>query len=94
MQPIPWSARLRIAPDQLSTELDEEVVILSFKGGKYFGLSEVGARVWKVLRDSPLLGEIRDRLVAEYDVDQKRCEKDLLNLVKDLRTHGIVEIVD
>jgi hypothetical protein len=79
------------SPDHLSSNLAGEVVILSLDRGLYYGLDEVGARIWEMLSDTPVTPEqICDRLETEYDVDRATLESDVLNLLEDLHAEGIV----
>lgn len=82
------------ATDQVSTSLRDEVVILGLSDGVYYGLNEVGARVWALVREPMTVGQIRSVVVAEFDVDPDRALSDVLALLDDLVRHGLVEIRD
>jgi hypothetical protein len=38
------------AKDQVSSDLGDEVAILDLKGGTYYGLDAVGARIWNLIQ--------------------------------------------
>ena len=80
--------------DLISRDLDGEAVILNLESGKYFGLNEVGARIWSLLKESKSVKEILDTLLNEYDVEAERCEHELLTLLNDLSENGLIEIKD
>lgn len=80
--------------NQVSCPLQDEVAILDLAAGVYYSLDPVGARVWELLAAPRSVGAIRDALVAEYDVEPARCERDLLELLRDLARAGLVEIRD
>ena len=80
------------AREQVSSELAGEIVILNLNAGVYHGLEGTGARVWQLIQQPRKVGEIRDLLVEEYDVEADRCERDLLELLEDLAHHGLLEI--
>ena len=80
--------------EQVSSELSGEVVILNLKAGVYHGLDATGARVWELLQQPRKVAEIRDVLLAEYDVEPERCERDLLELLADLAGNGLLEITN
>lgn len=69
-------------------------MILNFDEGVYYGLEKVGARVWEMVRSPVPLAEIRDTIVAEFDVDPDRCEADLQNLLTELAEAGLIEVAD
>ena len=79
-------------PDQVSTNLEDEAVILHLKDGIYFGLNQVGSRIWNLLEVSRTVGEIRDIILEEYEVEPAQCEGDLLKLLKELHDRGLIEI--
>jgi hypothetical protein len=78
--------------DIVFSNLADEVVILDLKSGVYHGLEAVGARVWELMAEPRPLREVRDVLLDEYDVDAGQCESDLLRLIEELKSHGLVEI--
>lgn len=78
--------------NQLSADLSGEAAILHVPNGTYFGLDEVGARVWSLLQQPRTLGEVRDALLADYDVEAERCERDLIELIGRLAEHGLVDV--
>ena len=77
--------------DQVSSELASDVVILDLKGGTYHGLNSTGARIWALLAKPRSVGEIRDTILREYDVEPDCCERDLLSLLDLLASKGLVE---
>ena len=76
--------------DHLSSNLAGEEVILSLETGVYYGLDEVGARIYALLSETTTARAICDRLEAEYDVDRETMEADVLDLIQALRREGIV----
>lgn len=80
------------APDQVSTQLEGQVVILNLKSGGYFGLSAVGARIWQLLEKPIEVRRIRDTILAEYQIDAERCEKDILSILDNMQQAGLIEI--
>ncbi len=78
------------APEQISCPLGEEAAILNLKNSVYYGMNPVGARVWVLLKQPKSVTELRDVLLEEYEVDQERCEKDLLALLGTMRDEGLI----
>lgn len=79
---------------QAATEVGGEAVILDFDAGIYYGLDHVGARIWQLLQTPTTVTELRDTIVAEYAVEPDRCEKDLLALLGELETAGLIDVAD
>jgi hypothetical protein len=86
-------ATVRIADDVISRVLEGEAVILGLGTGTYFGLDEVGTRIWQLIEERGRVTEILARLVEEYDVEPEQCERDLLRLLGELKCRGLIALV-
>jgi len=80
------------AAEQVSCPLGDEAAILNLKNTVYYGLDPVGARIWTLLQQKRSVGELRDLLVEEYDVEAERCERDLLDLLEKMRAEGLIQV--
>jgi Coenzyme PQQ synthesis protein D (PqqD) len=80
--------------EQASADLGDEAAILNLKDGVYYGLDPVGARIWKLIQTPKTVRALRDTLLAEYDVDADRCERDLIALLQQLAQCQLIDIVD
>lgn len=88
------SSTVVAAPDQISSSLGQEAVILQLTQGMYYGLDEVGARIWEMLKEPRSVREIRDSIVAEYDVAPETAARDLIGLLTELARRGLIEVRD
>ena len=84
----------RGSPDVLVNVIDGESVLLNLKSESYFGLDEVGTRMWQVLSESDRSRPPTKPCSAKYDVEPEQLERDLENLIEQLREHGLVETTD
>jgi hypothetical protein len=89
---ISLGTKASVPAEVLIQELQGESVLLNMGTGRYFGLDEVGTRMWAVLTTAESLQAAYDTLLAEYDADGQRLESDLRNLVEKLVEYGLVEI--
>ncbi len=89
---IPDSATIVAAADLLVSEFESELVVLNLRDGVYYGLQDVGVRIWTLLQEPVTVMAVRDTLVSEYDVEPSRCERDLRALLKELASRGLIEI--
>lgn len=67
-------SRVVATKEQVSSVLAGEAVILDLKSGVYYGLNDVGARIWNLLQEPRKVDEIRDTLLAEYSVEPEQCD--------------------
>ena len=81
-----------VSPQQVSTSLNNDVVILGAEAGQYFGLDEVGARIWELVQAPVLVSAICETVCAEYEVAPENCERDVLELLADLRAKGLLDV--
>lgn len=88
-----WSI-IVAASDQVSCNLAGEAVILNLKNGVYYGLDPIGARIWDLIQEPMTVNEIRDVILKEHDVEPDRCERELLALLQELATVGLIEVRD
>ena len=72
-------------------ELDGEAVLLDLESEAYFGLDEVGTRIWSLLEAERPLAEVHRLLLAEYEVGAEELWGDLVGLVGRLLAAGLVE---
>ncbi|HEY0160900.1 MAG TPA: PqqD family peptide modification chaperone [Thermoanaerobaculia bacterium] len=80
------------APDQLSTNVNGQVIIAGLRKGNYYALDSVGARVWELVQ-APIATRELGRLIAEeYQVSEERCEADLLELLDSMARQGLLEV--
>ena len=89
---IPFSTRISIPPDILVSALAGESVLLNLKSEKYFGLDEVGTRMWGALTSSSSIQDAYETLLAEYDVEAERLRHDLSDLIEKLVEHELIEV--
>jgi hypothetical protein len=80
--------------NQLSSELGDEAVILNLDSGTYYGLNEVGARVWELVQQPRSFSELHQALLEEYDVHSDACKQDLVEVLLDLQRANLVEVSD
>jgi hypothetical protein len=78
--------------DLASCDLAGEAAILDLKSGVYYGLDAVAASIWNLIREPKTVGDIRDAVLSEYDVEPDRCEQDLLAWLQQMADAGLVEI--
>jgi hypothetical protein len=69
------------------------MVVLHMKDGLYYQLNEVGLLVWTKISEAPhRVGDLVKSIVEEYDVEEARCEADVVSLIEDMLRRRLVEI--
>ncbi len=85
---------LRRKQDQLFSEIDGEVVMLSVENSEYYGMDKVGSRIWQLIEKPISLKELIGMLLDEYEVTEEQCTKDTLMFLEQLMEKDLVEISD
>jgi Coenzyme PQQ synthesis protein D (PqqD) len=78
--------------DHVSCALGEESAILNMSNSVYYGMNAVGTRVWNLVQQPKSVREIRDRIADEYDVTPEQCDRDLLQLLEQMKAEGLIEL--
>jgi len=82
-----------VVPERvLFQDLDGEGVLLDLATETYYGLDDVGTRIWSVLTAAPTIEVGLASLIAEYAVAEDVLRRDVASLVGSLLERGLVEI--
>lgn len=83
----------KIMPDVLSQNVSGETVLLDLKGENYFGLDEVGTRIWQLLQEDGNLQSVLEKMLEEYNVTEDQIGMDIEQLITNLNEAGLIEII-
>lgn len=86
-----FSQRVVVAENILMRELDGESVILDLSSENYFGLDEIGTRMWQILVSSGSIQDAYEILLQEYEVDPEQLQLDVQELVSQLIESGLMQ---
>jgi len=89
---IQQDQKVIISPEVLFLEVSGEIVLLDLASESYFGLDEIGARIWALLNEEKSVGQIVEVLLEEYEVDRARLEGDVNELLENLLEAGLIKI--
>lgn len=83
---------ITLSPDVISQEVSGETVLLDLQSENYFGLDEVGTRIWQLIKETSDLEAIYHTLLAEYEVSEERLQGDLKALLAEISSLGLVTL--
>ena len=84
-------AEFTVSSNVLFQELDGDIILLDMAHGVYFGLDEVGARMWTLLAESGDRATVLAQMGAAYDVDATTLCNDLDRLLAELLEAGLLQ---
>jgi hypothetical protein len=82
---------IRVPATVSTSVLDDELVILDERTGKYFGLNKVGSSIFAAIKETGSEEEAVARLVREFDAPAERIEADVRAFVLTLVERGLAE---
>ena len=82
--------RLAVPACVLSRRAGNETVLLNLDSEEYFGLEQVGARLWELVEQGVTFGEVLTNLQGEYEITPTVLEADLRSILADLAASGLV----
>ena len=78
----------------LCEEVDEKHFIFNPIYENGFELNPLGAAVWDLLQKPITPEKIQKHILREYEADPRQCKYDILNLLNEMATNGLIVIID
>ncbi|MEI9996936.1 MAG: PqqD family protein [Rhizomicrobium sp.] len=78
--------------DQLTAEIDGQMVVMGLLQGKYVGFDGVASEIWRRLERPQTVSELCDGLVRDFDGDGAVIAQDTIDLISRLREYGLIDI--
>jgi hypothetical protein len=88
----PETRTVRPNANTLHRELGGEGVLLQLDTGEYFGLDEVGERIWMLMMEDGDLIRLQARLIEEFDVEPARLASDVQTFVDELVQRRLIDL--
>ncbi len=89
---FPENTTVKAIKDHVSCKLSDEVVILSFQDGTYYGLNAVGARIWELIDEPRTVKELVDSLLEGFDVERAQCESDVQAFLGEMHGRNLIAV--
>jgi hypothetical protein len=80
------------ASDVHARPFDGELVVLDLKSNAYFGLDEIGARIWSEFAQGFDIDTTVLRLAEEYDAPRSEIDADVRELAEKLLEAGLLVV--
>src|SRR5262249_53224130 len=87
---VSFEGALVASAEVLVSPVDRECVLLDLRSQTYFGLDEVGFRLWTVLTGSSSIEAAYQELLAEYEVEPAQLRSDLEDFVGRMLERGLL----
>lgn len=90
--PSVLSGHVKVSPQVMFRELDGEAVLLDLQSERYYGLNELGTRIWQLITDNGDLSFVYEKLLDEYEVEPQVLAQDMDRLLAQLAEFGLLSI--
>ena len=87
---LPDDTLVRRLDGLIEAEVDDEIVALHVDRGLCYGFNVTATSVWNALKEPRKVAELRDALLAEYDVDPQTCRQELAGIIETMAAQGLV----
>jgi len=84
--------RVVATSDAVACEFGKGLALLHLKSNTYYSLNGVGAYIWQQIQEPRSVADIRNAVMARYDVGAERCKDDVEGLLKGLTEAGLARV--
>jgi Coenzyme PQQ synthesis protein D (PqqD) len=81
-------------PDVVSSRLGDAGVLVNLRTNRILELNVTGIRIWELIGDGLSVGEIGQRLHAEFDAPPDEVHSELRRLIGELTREGLIDDSD
>jgi len=78
---IDINAVIKKSKEILSSQIDDETVMMDIEKGEYYGINQVGTRIWVLLERPHTIKQLCDTLMEEFEVGEEECFGDVREFV-------------
>jgi len=71
-------------------KIDDTIFIIDPLNEKIHELNETAAIIFEMIIKNKKFDEIEKKILKEYEVDEKECRKDILDIISDLKDKGVI----
>jgi hypothetical protein len=83
-----------VASGLTAADLGGEAVVLDPNTGRYYGLNELGARIFELASEPRPVEWITRALLQEYEVEAEKLKADLLSFLHEMQQRHLIEVTD
>jgi hypothetical protein len=87
-------SRVDVSPNVMFQDLGDESVLLNLDNDRYYGLDDVGTKMWQMMAEHGDIDTVVDRLLTEYagQTDAPTVRRDLGTLINKLTEAGMLTV--
>lgn len=83
---------MRADSDVVAQRLGDEVVVVHLRTNQIFILNRTGARFWELIESGSDLDSVREKMLAEFEVEESQLMKELEDFVEHLSRAELINV--
>tara|TARA_B100001057_G_scaffold406118_1_gene419352 strand:+ start:3011 stop:3289 length:279 start_codon:yes stop_codon:yes gene_type:complete len=72
---------------------DKSAILLNLNSGSYYELNDVAHLIVQNLNNSISFKEIKEIVIESFDIEEDKCEKDILSFLQNLIERDFLEVL-
>lgn len=73
-------------------DMGGEKVMADFETGNYYMLKGAANDIWDHLQSDVTVGELKEKLMEVFEVDEKTCMQNLISFLEQLNENGFIQL--
>jgi len=90
-EPITKDTVVSRTKEVLASKMDGETIMMSIAGGSYYGMDNIGSRIWELIAEPIRVSDLCDRLMEEFDVEIDQCLADVIAFLNALGENKLIK---
>ena len=71
-------------------QIRKELPKIYSQAGLYYGIDEVGSRIWQMLEEKIPPAAMIDRLLNEYEIEVGECSRQVMDFLTELEKNNLI----
>lgn len=68
--------------DNISSKIQNEIIMVNIQQGTYFALNAVASRIWELIKSPQSIDAICSHLTNEYDIEPEACRQEVATFIQ------------
>ena len=92
MSELTLPKKVKVSDNVLFQEIDNEYVLLNMETEQYFGLNEIGAKLWHSIAENGDTNTALEQIISAYNVAEDTLRADISRLLTELSNEQLITI--
>ena len=89
-----WQCRPQKTKEVVSQSMPPDTILLNLDNGYYYSTNQIGAAIWENCEGKLTIKEMIDDISQRCDVPAEQIEKDILHVIRDMESEGLIHPIE